>query len=96
MHIKSIVAAMAITLIASVGSVSADEITVADTAVKTGTQFALLDGIATVELTDQELAATRGGIEFGFEFPLGRGSFGSLTTDSGRLNDEWALTPFFF
>ncbi len=96
MHIKSIVAAMAITLIASVGSVSADEITVADTAVKTGTQFALLDGIATVELTDQELAATRGGIEFGSVFPSGRGSFGSVTVGTGIMVDEFALTPFFF
>ena len=60
MQIKSIVAAAAIALIAGVGSVSADELSVADTAGDTGTLFALLDGIATEQMTDHELAATRG------------------------------------
>ena len=60
MQIKSIVAAAAIALIAGVGSVSADETTVADTAGDTGTPFALLDGIATEQMSVQELVATRG------------------------------------
>ncbi len=60
MHIKSIVAAAAIALIAGVGSVSADELSVADTASDTGTPFAMLDGIATEQMSVQELAATRG------------------------------------
>ncbi len=60
MQIKSIVAAAAIALIAGVGSVSADEITVADTAVNRGTPFAIIDGIATEQMSIQEMAATRG------------------------------------
>ncbi len=62
MHIKSIVAATAIALIASVGSVSADEITVADTAVNTGAPFAMLDGIATEQMSVQDLASIRGAV----------------------------------
>ncbi len=60
MHIKSIVAATTIALIAGVGSVSADENDVAGTAGDTGTLFAMLDGIAPEQLSIQELAATRG------------------------------------
>ncbi len=60
MHIKSIVAAATITLIAGVGSVSADELSVAGTAGDPGTPFAMLDGIATEQMSVQELAATRG------------------------------------
>ncbi len=60
MHIKSIVAAATIALIAGVGSVSADELSVAETTGDTGTPFALLDGIATEQMSVQELAATRG------------------------------------
>ncbi len=60
MHIKSIVAAAAIALIAGVGSVSADELSVDVTANDTSTTFAMLDGIATEQLSDQELAETRG------------------------------------
>ncbi len=60
MHIKSIVAGAAIALIAGVGSVSADENDVAGTAVNTGAPFALLDGIATERMSDQELASTQG------------------------------------
>ncbi len=59
MHIKSIVAAAAIALIAGVGSVSADELYVADTAVNPGTSFAMLDGIATEQMSVQEMDATR-------------------------------------
>ncbi len=62
MQIKSIVAGAAIALIAGVGSVSADEITEAATEVFTGTPFAMLDGIATEQLSVLEMAATRGGI----------------------------------
>ena len=60
MQIKSIVAGAAIALIAGVGSVSADELSVADTAVNTIAPFAMLDGIATEQMSVQELAATRG------------------------------------
>ena len=60
MHIKSIVAAAAIALIAGVGSVSADELSVADPTVAQDTPFALLDGIATEQMSVQESAATRG------------------------------------
>ena len=60
MQIKSIVAGAAIALIAGVGSVSADAFHVADTAGDTGTPFAMLDGIATLQMSVQEMAATRG------------------------------------
>ena len=60
MKIKSIVAAAAITLIAGVGSVSADENDVADTANETGTPFAMLDGIAALQMSVQDMAATHG------------------------------------
>ncbi len=60
MQIKSIVAGAIFGLIAGVGSVSADELSVADTTGDTGTPFAMLDGIATEQLSVQELAATRG------------------------------------
>ena len=62
MQIKSIVAAAAIALIAGVGSVSADELSVDRTAVNTGTPFAMLDGIVTEQMSVQELAATRGAV----------------------------------
>jgi translation elongation factor EF-Tu-like GTPase len=60
MRIQSIVAGAAIALIAGVGSVSADELTVADSAANQGMPFAMLDGIETFELSVQEMAATRG------------------------------------
>ena len=60
MQIKSIVAAAAITLIAGVGSVSAAELYVAETKGDAGTQFAVLHEIATIKLSVQEMAATRG------------------------------------
>ncbi len=60
MYIKSIVAAATIALIAGVGSVSAGENDVDSTAVNSGAPFAMLDGIATEQLSVQELAATRG------------------------------------
>ncbi len=59
MQIKSIVAGAAIALIAGVGSVSADAITVDGTAVNTGTLYALPAGVAT-PLTEAELDAIRG------------------------------------
>ncbi len=62
MQIKSIVVGAVFGLIAGVGSVSADEITVDRSAVNTGMHFAMLDGIATEQLSDQELAATRGAV----------------------------------
>ncbi len=64
MYIKSIVAAATIALIAGVGSVSADEITVADTAINMGTPFVLLHRIATEQMSPQELATTRGAGSF--------------------------------
>ncbi len=81
MKIKSIVAAAAITLIAGVGSVSADENDVADTANDTGTPFAMLDGIATEQMSVQDMAATRGQRTAAGVFEL------SLTiTDPGNLS----------
>ncbi len=62
MRIKSIVAATAITLATGIGFASANELSVADTAVNTGTPFAMLDGIATEQLSVQELGATRGAV----------------------------------
>ncbi len=59
MQIKSIAAGAAISLIAGVGSVSADELSVADTTDDTGTPFAMLKGIATEQMSDQELVAMR-------------------------------------
>ena len=63
MHIKSIVAAAAIALVTGVGSVSADELYVADTAGDPGTPFAILNGIATSQMSDQDMAAIRGAAE---------------------------------
>ena len=60
MQIKSIVAGAAIALIAGVGSVSADEPYVPDTAGATGAPFALLEGLATDQMSALELASTRG------------------------------------
>ncbi len=60
MQIGSIVVGAVIALIAGVGSVSADELHVADTTVAPDTPFAMLDGIATEQMSVQELAATRG------------------------------------
>ena len=60
MQIKSIAAGAAIAWIAGVGSVSADELSVADTTGDTGTPFAMLNGIATEQLSVQEMEATRG------------------------------------
>jgi hypothetical protein len=60
MRIQSIVATTAIALIAGIGIASADEITVADTAGNTGAPFAMLNGIATEQLSVQEMEATRG------------------------------------
>ena len=60
MHIKSIVAATTIALIAGVGSVSADELSVDGTTGVTDTPFALLDGIATEQMSIQEMGATHG------------------------------------
>ncbi len=59
MQIGSIVVGAVIALIAGVGSISTDEITVADTTDDTGSPFAMLKGIATVQMSIQELAAMR-------------------------------------
>ena len=59
MRIGSIVVGAVIALIARVGSVPADEITVTDTTDDTGSPFALLQGVATVQMSDQELVAMR-------------------------------------
>ena len=59
MHIKSIVAGTTIALIAGVGSVSADELSVDRSAVNTGTLFALPAGVAT-PMSEAELDAVRG------------------------------------
>jgi hypothetical protein len=70
MKIKSIVTGAAISLIASVGSVSADENDVDGTAVNPGTPFAVLDGIAAEQMSVQELAAIRGAAEYATFFTL--------------------------
>ncbi len=62
MQTKSIVAAAAIALIAGVGSVSAEELSVAATAGDTGTPFAMLDGIAPEQMSVQDLASIRGAV----------------------------------
>ena len=59
MQIKSIVAGAAIALIAGVGSVSADEITVDRSAVNAGTLDALPAGVAG-PMSEAELGAVRG------------------------------------
>ncbi len=59
MQIGSIVVGAVIALIARVGSVSADELSVADTTDDTVSPFAMLKGVATVQMSDQELAAMR-------------------------------------
>ncbi len=69
MIIKSIVAAAAIALIAGVGSVSADELSVAEITGDTGTPFAMLNGIATEQMSVQEMATTRGaGVDWRFSY----------------------------
>ncbi len=73
------VAAAAIALIASVGSASAGEITVADTA---GAPFALLDGIATEQMSIQELAATRGAAGVLYKLKLENGGVGVSEKES--------------
>ncbi len=62
MHIKSIVAATAIALIAGVGSVSADELSVANTAADTTTQtaFAAVAQLPVTALSSAEMAMIRG------------------------------------
>ncbi len=54
------IAAAAIALIAGVGSISAEELSVANVAGDTGAPFAMLNGIETSQMSVQEMAATRG------------------------------------
>ena len=70
MHIKSIVAATTIALIAGVGLVSADELSVADTAGDTTTQtgFAAVAQLPVTALSPSEMAETRGSGATGYEF----------------------------
>ncbi len=70
MQIKLIVAGAAIALIAGVGSVSANEFSVADTTVAPDTPFAMLDGIAASQMSVHELAATRGGSDIDIPFTV--------------------------
>ena len=60
MHIKSIVAGAAIALSAGVGSVTANEFYVADTAGDPASSFAMLDGIVAEQMSGPELAKTQG------------------------------------
>ena len=87
MHIKSIVAAAAIALIAGVGSVSADELTVDGTAVNTGTLFALPAGVAT-PMSEAELDAVRGQ---GAEYYNGLTYFRIYEAPSSSSRGEWEL-----
>ncbi len=83
------IAAAAIALIAGVGSVSADEITVDRSAVKTGTLYALPAGVA-VPMSEAELDAVRGqgsAIE-----TLRLVTSGTTATASGTLQPyHWAV-----
>ena len=49
-----------VALATGIGFASANELSVADTAVNPGTPFAMLDGIDTSEMSVQEMEATRG------------------------------------
>ncbi len=54
------IAAAAIALIAGVGPVSADELSVADTAGDASTTFEVLNGIATMQISEGEMAGIIG------------------------------------
>ncbi len=92
MQIKTIVVGAAIGLITGVGSVSADENSVADTSGDTGTLFALPAGVAT-PMSDAELDAIHG------QGPAGANSPPALIYYEARLLDvpsssspgEWEL-----
>ena len=60
MQIKSIVVGAVFGLIAGVGSVSAEELSLADTAGDPGTPFAMLNGITTEQMLVQAMANVRG------------------------------------
>ncbi len=60
MQIKSIVAGAAIALIAGVGSVSAADDQITAISGDTGAPFAMLDGIATEQMSEQEMASILG------------------------------------
>ena len=60
MRIKSIVAGAAIAFVTGVGSVSADELSVAKATPNPGTTFTMLDGLPTAQMSHQEMAAIRG------------------------------------
>ena len=60
MYIKSILAGAAIALVAGVGSVSGNELYVADTAVDPGTPYTVLYGIPTELMSPLEMEGTRG------------------------------------
>ncbi len=60
MQIKSIAAGAAISLITGVGSVSADELSVADTTADPDIPIALLGGIETFQVSARALSASRG------------------------------------
>ena len=62
MRTKSILTAAAIALVAGIGSVSADELYVADTAGDPGSPFSILNGIATERISDSEADNIRGAI----------------------------------
>ncbi len=89
MQIKSIVATAAIALIASVGSVSADELSVADTAFNTGPLFALPAGVAT-PMSEAELDAVRGQGSAIETFSLVT-RFDTASTTSGYPPRRWEL-----
>ena len=87
MHIKSIVAGAAIVLIAGVGSVSADGITVDGIAVNTGTLLALPAGVAT-PMSEADLDAVRGG-GFGGSEPF----LAEIMIVGSALRAGWAPAP---
>ncbi len=92
MQIKSIVVGAVFGLIAGVGSVSADENDVAGTAVNTGMHFAMLDGIATEQMSVQELAETRGAADHTFLFGI---SIKDDYNGSGVLDPLWPTSLSF-
>ena len=90
MKIKSIVAAAAITLIAGVGSVSADENDVADTAVNPGTPFALPAGVAT-PMSEADLDAIRGQGPADQEMAFSIGLIAMYSTTPSSSFGRWEL-----
>ncbi len=101
MQIKLLVSAAAIALVAGVGSVSGNELNVADTAVGMGSahaaeQFTTLEGIASQPLTAGDMAAVRGSKDFTVMMGPGCGIVCGLRGQSfptTNISDDTLITP---